>query len=413
MEQTTPAGLAVAERAPAGTTDRRAGVLVLVGILLVALNLRPAITSVGALLGEVQTGLSMSGTVAGLLTTLPALCFGAFSALTPRLSRRFGAHRVLLAAMAALVVGLAVRPLAPSTPVFILVSVLGLAGIAAGNVTLPVLVRTHFPRRIGLVTGLYTMVLNLGTALASAVAVPAAHATGGWRGGLAVWAAVAVLGFVPWLGALRADPTRTAGAGATVAARIRPARTRLGWALAVYMGTQSLQAYVVFGWLARIFADAGWSAGAAGLLVSLVTAIGMPIALLLPGLASRGRDQRPYVVGLIACYVVGYVGLLVAPHAGAILWAVLIGIGGGAFPLALLMVGLRSRTPAGTSAMSGFVQSVGYLIAALGPFAVGFLHDATRGWTVPVVFLLVVLVPQLVGGLIAGRNRYIEDEAAR
>lgn len=413
MEQTTP-GLAVADRAPASVrTDRRAGALVIVGILLVALNLRPAITSVGALLSQVQAGLSMSGTTAGLLTTLPALCFGLFSAVTPRLSRRYGAHRVLLAAMVALVVGLALRPLAGSTPVFVLVSVVSLAGIAAGNVTLPVLVRTHFPRRIGLVTGLYTMVLNLGTALASAVAVPAAHLTGGWRGGLAVWAVVAVLGLVPWLGALRADPTRTAATAATGAARVRPGRTRLGWALAVYMGTQSLQAYVVFGWLAKIFADAGWSAGAAGLLVSLVTAIGMPIALLLPGLASRGRDQRPFVVGLIACYVVGYVGLLLAPHSGAIVWAVLIGIGGGAFPLALLMVGLRSRTPAGTSALSGFVQSVGYLIAAVGPFAVGFLHDATAGWVVPVLFLLAVLVPQLIAGLAAGRNRYIEDQVTR
>jgi CP family cyanate transporter-like MFS transporter len=175
------------------------------------------------------------------------------------------------------------------------------------------------------------------------------------------------------------------------------------------MGTQSLQAYVVFGWLAKIFASAGFSSSTAGLLVSLVVAMGMPIAFFLPTLAGRTRDQRPYVVLLVGCYLVGYLGLLVAPHAGALVWALLIGIGGGAFPLALLMVGLRARTPAGTAGLSGFVQSIGYLIAAVGPLLVGVLHDATGGWLVPIVFLLVMLVPQLFGGLVAGRNRYIED----
>jgi CP family cyanate transporter-like MFS transporter len=404
-----------ARTAPAGAGAhepgrRRARWLIAAGILLVALNLRPAITSVGALLDQLQSGLHMSGATAGLLTTLPALCFGAFSGLAPRLAARFGADRVLLAAMAALVAGLVLRPLAGSAAVFLAVSVLCLAGIAAGNVTLPVLVRTYFPERLGLITGLYTTVLNLGAALASAVAVPAAQASGGWRSGLAVWAVIAVLGLLPWLGALR---RRQAGTAATAPAErtptVRPSRTRLGWALAVYMGTQSLQAYVVFGWLAKIFASAGFSSSTAGLLVSLVVAMGMPIAFFLPTLAGRTRDQRPYVVLLVGCYVVGYLGLLVAPHAGALVWALLIGVGGGAFPLALLMVGLRARTPAGTAGLSGFVQSIGYLIAAVGPLLVGVLHDATGGWLVPIVFLLVMLVPQLFGGLVAGRNRFIED----
>jgi CP family cyanate transporter-like MFS transporter len=422
MGRVEPTTLAPADRATPAEPDsdgapvgrRTAGWLVAAGVLLVALNLRPAVSSVGPLLGQVQAGLGMSGAVAGVVTTLPALCFGVFSALTPRLSRRYGAHRVLVAAMVALVAGLALRPLAGSAVPFVAASVLGLAGIAAGNVTLPVLVRTHFPARLGLVTGLYTMVLNLGTAVASAVTVPAARLTGGWRGGLGVWAAVAVLGLLPWLGSLRHDPTR----GPAVRPdhrrdRIRPSRSRLGWALAVYMGTQSLQAYVVFGWLAKIFTDAGYSPAAAGLLLSLVTAVGTPIALLLPGLANRGRDQRPYVVALVACYVAGYGGLLVAPHAGAVLWALLIGVGGGAFPLALLMMGLRAATPAGTSALSGFAQSVGYLIAAAGPVLVGVLHELTGGWPVPVLFLVVLLVPQLVAGLAAGRDRRLEDELRR
>ena len=412
MQETSEQTATVPATRPDEPGRRRARWLIAAGILLVALNLRPAITSVGALLDQIQTGLHMSGATAGLLTTLPALCFGVFSGLAPRLARRYGPDRVLLVAMAALVAGQLLRPYAGSAALFLAVSVLCLAGIAAGNVTLPALVRAHFPERLGLVTGLYTTVLNLGTALAAAVAVPAAHATGGWRNGLAVWAVIAVLALLPWLGALRSRRAETAAAGPVEQAPVRPWRTRLGWALALYMGTQSLQAYVVFGWLAKIFADAGYSSSTAGLLVSLVTAIGMPIAFFLPTLASRTRSQRPYVVALIGCYVLGYLGLLVAPHAGALVWAVLIGIGGGAFPLALLMVGLRSRTPGGTAALSGFVQSIGYLIAAVGPLLVGVLHDATGGWLVPIVFLLVVLVPQLVAGLVAGRNRYVEDEPA-
>lgn len=389
---------------------RAAGWLVGAGVLLVAVNLRPAVSSVGALLDQVQSGLHLSGAMAGLLTTLPALCFSGFSAVTPWLSRRYGAHRVLVGAMVALVAGLALRPLSGSAVPFVAASVLALVGIAVGNVTLPVLVRAHFPHRLGLVTGLYTTLLNGGAAIASAVTVPVAHAAGGWRGGLEVWAVVAVLALVPWLGSLRHDPTR--GPAAAHATPVRPARTRLGWAVAVFMGVQSLQAYVLFGWLPKIFTDAGFSPTTAGLLMSLVTAVGMPIALVLPGLASRGRDQRPYVVVLFAAYVLGYVGLLVAPHAGAIGWAVLLGAGGGAFPLALLMVGLRSRTPAGTSTLSGFAQSTGYLIAAGGPFLVGVLYQATGGWLVPILLLLVLLVPQLLAGLAAGRNRYLEDEPA-
>ena len=404
-DRDTPPGT-TAGAAPV-TGRRAAGWLVGAGVLLVAVNLRPAVTSVGVLLGDVQAGLRMSGTVAGVLTTLPALCFGLFSAVTPRLSRRYGAHRVLVGAMVALVAGLALRPFTGSAVPFIAASVLGLAGIAVGNVTLPVLVRAHFPHRLGLVTGLYTMLLNAGAAIASAVTVPAAHLTGGWRGGLAVWAAVAVLGLLPWLGSLRHDPTR---GPAAAHARIRPARTRLGWAVAVFMGTQSLQAYVSFGWLARIFTDAGYSPTTAGLLLSLVIAMGIPVALLLPGLATRARDQRPFVVLLVAAYVVGYAGLLVAPHAGAIVWAVLIGVGGGAFPLALLMMGLRARTPAGTSALSGFAQGVGYLLAASGPLLVGVLHQVTGGWLVPILLLLALLVPQLLAGLAAARDRRIEDE---
>lgn len=405
MATTTPADAAAAPTDGA----RRTRWLIGAGIVLVALNLRPAVTSVGALLAQVQGGLSMSGTVAGLLTTLPALCFGVFSGLTPRLVRRFGAHRLLLAGMGAITVGLALRPLAGSAAVFIAISVVSLAGVAVGNVTLPVLVRTHFPDRLGLITAVYTTAMNLGTALASAVTVPAAHLAGGWRGGLAVWAVVAVVGLLPWLNALRAGHGPVPSGPTGGAARVQPARTTLGWALAIYMGTQSLQAYVVFGWLAKIFADAGYRPATAGLLVSVVTAVGAPIAFLLPMLAGRRRDQRPFVVVLIACYVVGYLGLLLAPHAGALLWAVLIGIGGGAFPLALLLVGLRSRTPAGTSALSAFSQSVGYLIAATGPVLVGFLHELTHGWTVPVTFLLAMLVPQAASGLLAGRRRHIED----
>lgn len=390
------------------------GLLVLVGMLLVALNLRAAVTSLGALLDEVRTGLGLSGAMAGFVTTLPTIAFAGLGALTPWLVRRFAPARVLVVAMASLAVGQVLRVVTDSALVFVATSALALAGIAVANILLPMLVKQHFPHRTGLVTGAYTMTLTVGTTVAAASAVPIAHAFGSWRAGLGVWAALAAVAVLPWVPlALRARAARRAGTptvAAAAPARVQPARTRLGWAMAIYFGAQSLSGYAIMGWLAQLFRDAEFAPETAGLLLAGVTALGVPVALLMPALAGRLRTLRPLVLGLTAFSTAAYLGLAIAPHDAALLWIALLALGQGAFPLILTTIGLRARTAEGTVALSAFAQSTGYVIAALGPLLVGILYEATGGWTAPIGFLLAALAVQTVAGLAIARPRFIEDE---
>ena len=409
----TPAGT---EPGKPGTGGVRGGVLVLAGILLVALNLRAAVTSIGALLDEVRDGLQLSGAEAGLVTTLPTIAFAGVGALTPALVRRFAPDRVLVVAMAALAAGQFLRVATDSAAVFLATSALALAGIAVANILLPMLVKRHFPARAGLVTGAYTMSLTAGTAVAAATAVPIAHAFNSWKAGLGVWAALAVIAVIALLPrALRRTPPagNAAGPAAPSTHRVRPGRTRLGWAMAIYFGTQSLSGYALMGWLAQLFRDAGYSPQNAGLLLSGVTALGVPVALFMPALATRLGTLRPLVLTLTVASTLAYLGLAVAPHGGALLWVTLLAIGQGAFPLILATIGLRARTAEGMVALSAFAQSTGYVVAALGPLVVGLLYEATGGWTMPVGFLLAALVVQTLAGLAIARPRFIEDERAR
>ncbi|MEV4654840.1 MFS transporter [Micromonospora sp. NPDC049301] len=383
-------------------------------MLLVALNLRAAVTSLGALLDEVRDGLGLSGTTAGLVTTLPTIAFAGLGALTPWLVRRVAPARVLVVAMLALAAGQVLRVATDSTWVFLLTSALALAGIAVANILLPMLVKQHFPHRTGLVTGAYTMTLTVGTTVAAASAVPIAHAFGSWRAGLGIWAAMAAVAVLPWVPlALRARAAArrtTPTAAVAPPARVRPARTRLGWAMAVYFGAQSLSGYAIMGWLAQLFRDAGYQPQSAGLLLAGVTALGVPIALLMPTLAGRLKTLRPLVLGLTTASALAYLGLALAPHGAALLWVILLAIGQGAFPMILTTIGLRARTAEGTVALSAFAQSTGYVIAALGPLLVGILYEVTGGWTAPVGFLLVALAVQTAAGMAIARPRYVEDE---
>jgi CP family cyanate transporter-like MFS transporter len=394
---------------PAVHEDTRAEkLLVLVGIVVLAFNLRPAAVSVGPVLDEITGALGMSATTAGVLTTLPVLAFAGFGALAPWLARSIGAHRVTLLALVAVVVGLAVRAHISSVPLFLLLSLLALAGMATANVLLPSLVKLHFPRRIGLLTSIYTTALAIGLTVSSVLTVPIGDHYGSWRWGLFAWALTALVAALPWIFLVRHDKTPDVSTPAVTLGAV--ARTRLGWAMAAFFGLQSLQAYSVFGWFAQIYRDAGFSASTAGLLLGLITAMSIPLSFWLPSLAARMQNQSVLITGLILCYPVGYLGLIFAPVGGAWLWAALVGIAASVFPVVLTLIGLRARTSEGTAALSGFTQSVGYLIAAIGPFGMGFLFDLTGGWTVPLVALLVLCVPQLVAGLVAARPSYIEDQ---
>ncbi|MFE2020562.1 CynX/NimT family MFS transporter [Streptomyces sp. NPDC059499] len=388
--------------------------LVVVGLILAALNLRPAITSLGPLLEEVRDGLHMSGSVAGVLTSVPPLCFALFGFMAPRLARRFGPGAVVCAGMVAITAGLLIRPFVGSTAGFLAASALALMGIAVSNVLMPVIVKRWFPDRVGSMTGLYSMALALGTALAAAVTVPMTDALGGsWKTGLAVWAALAAAAILPWTALVRDRGSahgEPAGKHGQQAPALRITRSRTSWALACFFGLQATAAYITMGWMPQIFRDAGIPAGTAGVLLAVTMAMGVPLAFVIPRAAARLKNQGPIVLVLGGCGLVGYAGLYLAPAGGAWLWALLLGIANCAFPLALTMIGMRSRTGAGVVRLSAFAQSTGYLLSIPGPLLVGVLYQHSGGWGLPIALMAGLMVPQMVAGVLAGRDRTIEDE---
>jgi CP family cyanate transporter-like MFS transporter len=318
--------------------------------------------------------------------------------------------------MALITGGLLLRPFAGGTPAFLDASALALAGIAVSNVLMPVIVKRYFPDRMGPVTGVYSMALSLGTALAAAVSVPLTDAMGhGWRLGLGVWAVPAALAVLVWLPLVRdrSAAPRTAAAPAAAAAsgeHGRITRSRTAWMMAAFFGLQGTSAYVTMGWMPQIFRDAGISAGKAGLLLAVTMVMGVPLSFVLPQVAARMRSQGPIVVVLAVFQVAGFAGLWAAPAAAPWVWALLLGVANCAFPLVLTMIGMRSRTGAGVVRLSAFAQSTGYLISIPGPILVGALNQSSGGWGLPIALMLALVVPQAVCGVLAGRNRYIEDE---
>ncbi|MFD6986207.1 CynX/NimT family MFS transporter [Streptomyces sp. NPDC059956] len=404
--------------APAATPQPAwLGPVLLVGIVLAALNLRPAITSLGALFEETREGLGMSGAVAGLITSVPALCFAVFGVTAPRLSRRFGPAAVVCAGMAAVAAGLLIRPFATNAAGFLAASALTLAGIALTNVLLPVIVKRWFPDRVGTMTGLYSMALAAGTSLAAAATVPLTQALGGsWRTGLLIWAVLALTAVLPWLAIATAARKERAAAAADGAPAVRAdagpsvVRSRTAWALACYFGLQATGAYITMGWLPQIFRDAGVSASTAGILLAVTMVMGVPLAFIIPGLAGRMKNQGPIAVVLGLFGLAGYLGLYFAPAAGAWAWVIMLGISNCAFPLVITMIGLRAKSPAGVVKLSAFAQSTGYLISIPGPLVIGVLYQHSGGWDLPLALMAGLLVPQIALGVLAGRDRTIEDE---
>lgn len=400
-------------------TGRRDGLVVLLAVLLVAANMRAALGGIGPVLDRVQAGTGMSATLAGLVTTLPVLSFAAVGGAGPWLARRWGVERAI--AVSTLLLGVAqFGRVLDGAWVFLVGTAAACAGIAVINVLLPVVMKQRFPHRIGSATGLYTSSLNLFSALAAATTAPVADAID-WRWSLGCWGVLAILAVAIWEPVVRRHPGPATGArvvDATAGADAPDAAVAVGgpvevprslwrhpiaWGVAVFFGMQSLLAYTTMGWLPAIYRDAGLDSTTAGLLLALAIVIGVPVAYVVPTLAGRRLDQRAWAVGLTASSAAGVVGLILLPAQLAVLWAVLIGVGQGSFPLALALFGFRTRDHHRTAALSAFGQSVGYLLAAVGPFGVGVLHDVTGGWTAPLLLGLAAMVVQAAAGLVAGR----------
>lgn len=440
-----PDGTASAEAPCAGAPSSAAhpstspwiGRVAFLALLVTALNLRPAATGLGPVLAEVRAGLGMSATAAGLLTSMPALCFAVVGFAAPRLTRRHGPDIVVLVGMTALTAGLALRPLATGTAVFVALSAVALAGIALANVLLPVVVKERFPHRVGTMTGWYAMALSLGSAAAAAVTVPLTRAFGGdWRIGLGSWALVAALAVPPWVVLARdkarsrakvrnsqrgeaSSPARTGvplESSAPDASRAeRPASTAkpltrvpTAWALAVYFGLQATAAYTIIGWLPQLFRDAGLAAETAGLLSAAISVLGVPLSFVLAAAAGRFRSQSRVAVVIGLFGLAGYAGLWSAPAAAPWLWVVLLGISNCAFPLSLTMIGLRGGDGHTVIRLSAFAQSSGYVLSIPGPILVGALYEHSGDWDGPLLLLCLLMVPQIIAGYFAGRDRRVD-----
>ncbi|MGY1639463.1 MFS transporter [Geodermatophilus sp. SYSU D00742] len=377
-------------------------------LVLVALCLRAPFAAVGPLLGELSDELAVSTSALAVLTSLPLVCFGLLSPTAPALAARLGVHRAVLAGSVVLAVGVALR-LAGTWGLFA-GTVLLSGGIAVVNVLLPAAVRAEYGPRSAPVLGATTASMALSASFGAGLAQPMATAGGSAVAGLALWLLLVVpaTACVAVLAVRRRQPAGPPAARLPVAAVLRD---RVAVAVTVFFGLQSLAFYAMLTWLADVLEDdAGVSAVGAGALVAAAASIGAPCALVVPPLAARRASQVPWVVGSSLPTAVGIVGLLVAPAAAPVLWAVLYGLGTGlCFPLAMTLILVRTRDVAQTGRLSAAAQSAGYLLAATGPLAVGLLHDATGGWRPGLVLLLVLLGVQIAAGVYAGRPRLVTE----
>ena len=377
-----------------------------VGLMVISINLRAAIVAISPLLTEIQATFGLSGAGAGLLSTLPLLCFGLLAPLAPRLVHRSGSGTVLLGCLLTLLAGVLVRSLPTLAGLFTGTLLIGFA-VAIANVLTPGIVKQDFPGHVGIMTGLYAMMLSGGAALAAGTSVPLYRVLGGnWHLAVGFWALPVALAIVLWL------PSRALDRRATTFDQRRPVqglwRSSVAWSLTIFMGLQSLEFYATVTWLPTILHDRGTPKETAGFLLALVSIVGMVGAFVAPWIAHKMTDQRLGVAIGAGSMAVAIAGLLVDPHHLDVLWSLLLGWGqGSSIGLALMMMVVRASNRDEAMALSGMAQGVGYLIASIGPVLVGGLFDLSHGWSVPLIVLLVLVGFQALAGDYAARDRTV------
>ncbi|MFD6859350.1 CynX/NimT family MFS transporter [Rhodococcus sp. NPDC060090] len=389
----------------------RGRLLVFCAIVMSALVLRLAVTSFSPLASAISDELGFSSTLVGVFGMMPTAMFALFGFATPFLARRWGLEATALVAMLMAGVGMATRALVSDTWVLLALSALALGGMGIGNVVIPPLVKRYFSDRLAVVSSVYIVGVQLGTIAPAFVAVPLSDAYG-WRVSLGVWAAMGFAAALPWIVVLlrrRGAAAQEDRSSVTPQTHGQVWRSPVGWGMAGMFGMTSLVTYSMFTWIPDILGDAGASPAFGGAMVGLFSLMGLVGAFGGPTLCARMYNPFPVVLACAACMLVGFAGLWLAPMSVPILWIVLLGLGPSTFPMALTLINLRTRTQAGSSALSGFTQGVGYAVACLGPLLFGILHDATTGWTASFALLIVAVVVLVTGGYQACKPRVLED----
>lgn len=393
----------------------RGRALALVGIVLVAVNLRTAVATMSPIYDQIGQDISLNGVIIGLLGMIPPIMFSLAGILSPRLSRATGLEWALVLACCAMIVGPLVRSLAVDATMLGVGTIIALAGAGVGNILIPPAVKKYFPDRIGQMTAVYATIMSLGAALSPLAAAPVALEVG-WRGWLMAWAVVGLACAAPWIVlALRHRRDLRSGDAVAPTHSALPApimRSRLAWMMALAHLVPTICVYAMFAWLPTIMQDiAGATEVQAGAMLSLFAFMGLPSALLAPILGAKGWTSQLMIGGVVA-FVVGFAGLLIAPASAPWLWTGLIGLGPFVFPLLLALFGLRTRSHHAAAQLSGFVQTIGYAGGAIGPILVGTLHEVTGGWSLPLAVLLVVSLVSIVPAIALRRPVMLEDELA-
>ncbi len=397
----------------------RGRILPFVGIVLVALSLRTAVAAISPILDHISREVPLSALIISLLGAVPPVAFAVSGLLTPAISRRLGLDRTLLLAIIVMVLGHLGRALAVSSGMLLVATIVTLVGVGVANVLIPPIVKRYFPDRIALVSALYITIMLAGSAVPPLIAVPVADSAG-WRVSLGIWFLVAATAAIPWIGMLLRErrlrlsdvPTDAELAPPEPALLGRMPRSLLAWAMAGTFGAAAFVSYATFAWLPTILVEtAGVSQATAGSLLALWAIMGIPNGIVAPILAARMKNITPLLVAALVLLFGGYGGLLLLPAAAPVLWPMFGGLSTLLFPLVLALINLRTRTHEGAVALSGFVQGIGYGIGAVGPIVIGLVHDATGGWGVPLIVILVVCaVLEAPAVVLLGRRRFVEDE---
>ncbi|MEO6080258.1 MAG: MFS transporter [Steroidobacteraceae bacterium] len=378
----------------------------LIAILMVTLSLRGTITCVGPLLKDIQSHFHLTGTAAGLLTSLPLFAFGFLSPYAAPVARRLGMEQAVFMSMLLLIAGMGLRYLDGAVWLYLGTALIG-CGIAFNNVLLPGLLRRDFPAQVTVVTAMFTMMLVICGGLGSGIAIPLAE-WGGWRFSLVSWVIPAVLALVIWAPQLRAQ-----SAPVTLERQASMWNKPLAWQVSLFMACQSTAFFVMVAWFPSMMYDLqGISAARSGVILFIYQIFVLGSVMATPVFIHRMRDQRSIGVALSAMILLGYLGLYL-DTAHALGWMIVMGIGaGGCLVLAITLFSLRVETATQSVALSGMAQAVGYSMAAVTPIFIGFIHDITHRWTLALLLMISLSVLQLVLGYLAGRPLQIAVSAA-
>ncbi|PIH05404.1 CynX/NimT family MFS transporter [Clostridium combesii] len=387
---------------------KSASLMLIIGIIFIAANLRAPLTSVGPLVKFIRDNLHISNTLAGMITTLPLFAFAIFSPVAPRLGRKFGVELVLLLSVIFLTVGIILRSLSGVAGLFIGTAVIGLA-ISVANVLIPSLIKRDFPEKIGVMTGVYSISMNTFGAIASGISVPIATRLGlKWSGALGIWGILSFISIILWLPQIERNDGEAYKGHKAVSSNVSLWKSSLAWQVTLFMGLQSLVFYSMVAWMPEILMQKGMSSNKAGWMLSLMQLALIPFTFIVSVLAGRRSNQRSLVISGCSFILIGILGLLYGSSQFVFLWIIILGIGGGfAFSLSMMFFSLRTENSNEAAQLSGMAQSLGYLLAAFGPILFGFLHDATNSWKVPLQTLIGITVLLFIFGLGASRNRYV------